>query len=87
MTSERHGDSFTNVIDLSDNRMCAVERSCDSLMAGLSHGGVAERHTSHDDVELEVLDVEAESLDELDDALEDELDDELDEELDLLSVL
>lgn len=61
-------------------------------MANLNNGGVAERHTSHDDVELEVLEVEAESLDDelddtLDDALEDELDDDPDDELDLLSVL
>lgn len=57
-------------------------------MANLNNGGVAERHTSHDDVELEVLVVDAESLDdELDDALEDELDDDPDDELDLLSVL
>ena len=57
-------------------------------MANLNNGGVAEHHTSHDDVEMEVLEVEAESLDdELDDALEDELDDDPDDELDLLSVL
>lgn len=53
----------------------------------------------YEDVELEVLDDEDESLDELDDfdsleglvdelaALDDALDDALDEELDLLSVL
>lgn len=50
-----------------------------------------DRYTYQEDVVLEALDVEPESLDELDDALEDELDDELadelDDELDLLSVL
>lgn len=84
------------MVNENDRRMCAVEHARDSLMASLNNGSVAEHHTSHDDVELEVLEVEAESLDdelddtlddELDDALEDELDDDPDDELDLLSVL